>query len=98
MRELQKQLGIETALSSVHHLETDSQTERVNQDVEQYLRLFVNHNQDDWSDWLAIAEYAYNNRVHSATGRSPFEVWTGRSPELRALLVVSQDNEFAKCD
>jgi len=44
-----------------YHLQTDGQTERVNQEVEQFLQLFVNQWQDDWYKWLAIAEFAYNN-------------------------------------
>ena len=44
-----------------YHPQTDGQTERVNQEVEQFLCLFMNHRQDDWYDWLAIAEFAYND-------------------------------------
>jgi len=39
----------------------DGQTERVNQEVEQFLLLLMNQHQDDWYDWLAIAKFAYNN-------------------------------------
>jgi len=46
---------------------TDGQTERVNQELKQYLRVFTNHRQEQWPKWLAIAEFVYNNKVHSAT-------------------------------
>lgn len=78
MQALHELLGSKAALSTAYHPQTDGQTERVNQDVEQFLRLFTNDKQDDWADWLAIAEFTYNNRVHSATKQSPFlsELWS----------------------
>ena len=45
-------------------------------------RLFVNFQQDDWSDWLAIAEFSYNNRLHTATKSSPFMLNYGREPRM----------------
>jgi len=35
--------------------------------LEQYLRFFVDHRQKDWPEWLALAEFAVNNKVHMAT-------------------------------
>ena len=46
-RELNKMLGIETKLSMAYHLETNRQTERTNQKLEQYLRMYVNHRQNN---------------------------------------------------
>src|SRR5260221_9871271 len=57
--------------------------QRVNQEIKAYLWVFVSHRQDDWADWLPIAEFAYNNHVHSTTCRTPFE-WAWSLP--RALL------------
>jgi hypothetical protein len=54
--------------------------EHVNQELEQYLRIFVNHCQNDWVQWLSIAEFAHNNRIHSATKFSPFMVNYGQNP------------------
>jgi transposase InsO family protein len=71
-RALNQLLGMETALSMAYHPQTDGQTEWLNQELEQYLWLYVNHMQTDWADWLPIAEFAYNNREHLATGFSPF--------------------------
>ena len=42
-KELNKMLGIKTKLSTVYHLQTDGQTKRMNQELEQYLRMYVNH-------------------------------------------------------
>jgi hypothetical protein len=80
MRELYRLLGIEGKASTAWHPQTDGQTERMNQEIKQYLRVFVNHHQDDWADWLAIGEFALNDRVSSATGFSPFYLESGQHP------------------
>ena len=72
MRELNNILGIQTKLSTAYHPQTDRQTERLNQDIEQYLRLFISQRQNDWPEWIACAEFTYNNKIHSATKVSPF--------------------------
>ena len=73
-KELNKILGIETKLSTAYYPQTDGQTERTNQKLEQYLRMYVNHRQNNWSEWLAMAEFAFNNKMHTATKTSPFQV------------------------
>ena len=65
-------LGIETKLSMVFHPQTDGQTERMNQELEQYLRMFINHRQEQWPEWLGMAEFVYNNKVHTGTKVLPF--------------------------
>jgi len=72
MRDLCTLLGIERNPSTAYHPITDGQTERINQEIEQYLRIFINERQNDWADWLSIAQFAYNDKVHSSTGYSPF--------------------------
>ena len=54
--------------------QTDRQTERVNQELEQYLRIFIDHRQEQWPDWLGTAEFTYNNKVHLSTKMLPFKV------------------------
>ena len=58
-------LEIRTKLLMVFYPQTDGQTEQINQEIEQYLRFFVDHRQKDWPEWLALAEFAVNNKVHS---------------------------------
>ena len=53
----------------------------MNQELEQYLRFFVDHRQKDWPEWLASAKFVVNNKVHMATKVSPFMANYGR--ELR---------------
>ena len=59
IQELNRMLGIKSKLSTVFYPQTDGQTKRVNQELEQYLRMFINHKQKQWPEWLGIAEFAY---------------------------------------
>jgi len=65
-------LGIKANLSTAYHPETDSQTERVNQILEQYLLVYINYQQDGWVNLLPLAVFAYNNMSHSVTMVTPF--------------------------
>src|SRR4051812_42203918 len=67
-------LGTQLLMSSARHPQTDGQTERVNQEIECYLRCFVSAHPSKWSRWLSLCEYWYNTNWHSATSHSPFEV------------------------
>jgi len=82
MKELNNLLGIQTKLSTAYHPQTNGQTERVNQELEQYLRVFINHRQEQWPDWLGTAEFAYNNKIHMATKTLPFKVNYGQDPRM----------------
>ena len=53
----------------------------MNQEIEQYLRIFCNYHQDNWSDLLPYAEFALNERASEATGLSPFFLMYGYNPE-----------------
>jgi transposase InsO family protein len=79
-RELYRLISIRLATSTAYHPQTDGQTEHVNQELEQFLRLFVNQRQDDWEELLALGEFQYNNHVHSSTQQTPFMVDSGRHP------------------
>src|SRR6266404_8481161 len=80
--ELAALLGVKLTPSTSYHPQTDGQTERVNQEIEAYLRVFVSHRQDNWADWPPLAEFTYNNNVHVATHRTPFELDAGQHPRL----------------
>jgi len=82
MRELNNLLGIQTKLLMAYHPQTDGQKERMNQELEQYLRVFINHRQEQWPDWLGTAEFAYNNKIHTVTKTSLFKVNYGQDPRM----------------
>jgi len=86
IRELNGLLGIETKLSTAFHLQTDGQTERMNQELEQYLQMFIDHHQEQWPEWLGTAEFAYNNKTYTGTKVLPFEANSGQNPRMRFEL------------
>jgi len=99
MKELNGMLGIEMKLSMAFHPQTDGQTEHANQELEQYLRMFVDYHQEQWPDWLGTAEFAYNNKVNSFTKVLPFMANNGQNPrmgfEMRKKGKVLRTEEFA---
>jgi len=82
MKKLNNLLGIQTKLLMAYHPQMDGQTERMNQELEQYLRIFINHRQEQWPDWLGTVEFVYNNKVHTATKTSPFKINYGQDPRM----------------
>jgi len=82
IKELNNLLEIQTKLSMAYHPQTDGQTERINQELEQYLRVFIDHRQEQWPDWLGMAEFAYNNKIHTATKISPFKANYSQDPRM----------------
>ena len=93
-------LGIETKLSTAFHLQMDGQMEQMNQKLEQYLRFFIEHRQKDWPEWLVSAEFAVNNKTHTATKVSPFMANYGRKlrmgGDIRKKGKVESVTEFVE--
>ena len=73
IKELNRMLEIKSKILTAFHPQIDGQTERVNQELEQYLRMFIDHRQEQWPDWLGTAEFVCNNKVHSSTKTLPFK-------------------------
>ena len=94
-QELYRLLGIKIASSTTYHPQTDGQTERVNQELEEFLRLYVAERQDDWHALLPMAEFAYNNHVHASTKQTPFMLDTGRNPRMGFEPLVDVGDEDA---
>ena len=82
MKELNHLLGIQTKLLTAYYPQTDGQTERINQELEQYLRVFINHRQKQWPDWLEMVEFVYNNKIYMATKISPFKANYSQDPRI----------------
>ena len=99
-KELNRMLGIKTKLSTAFHPQTNGQTEQMNQELEQYLQLFVEHRQKDWPEWLASAEFAINNKTHTATKISPFMANYGKEMrmggDIRKKEKVESATEFVQ--
>ena len=96
MKDLYRLLNIEGNFSTAYRPQMDGQTERINQEIEQYLRIYINHHQNDWAEWLPIAEFSYNNKVQSSTGQSPFLTLYGYHPNMGTNLRREARNESAQ--
>lgn len=93
-REFSKLLHMDQHFSTAYHPQTDGQTERVNSILEQYLRMYTNYAQDNWTDLLHLAEFAYNNTVSSTTKETPFYANYGYHPRFEvAELETPQNNK-----
>jgi hypothetical protein len=82
MKELYRLLEIKLAAITAYHPQEDGQMERFNEELEQYLRLFINQRQDDWVRLLPFVEFQYNNHIHSMTQQPPFLLDTGWTPRM----------------
>lgn len=76
------QLQVKRRLRTAFHPQTDEQTERQNQTLEYYLRVYCSERQDDWAELLPIAEFAYYRSEHKTIGYSLFFAMYGYQPEL----------------
>jgi hypothetical protein len=81
-RSLGKALDMRLHFTSGYHPEGDGQTERTNQTLEQYVRMYCNYQQDNWHGLLPLAEFAYNNAPSATTGISPFFANKGYNPNI----------------
>ena len=81
-RSLRKALDMRLHFTSGYHPEGDGQTKRANQTLEQYLWSYCNYQQDNWSELLPLAEFAYNNAPSATTRVSPFFTNKGHHPNI----------------
>lgn len=86
-RAFSKAVGVRQSFTTAYHPEADGQTERVNQLVETYLRMYIGYDQDDWSKYLPLAKFAYNNTPHSPTSMLPFFASYGFHPLFNIDMV-----------
>lgn len=87
-------LGTQLNMSTAHHQQTDGQSERTIQTLEQYLRTYAADSQDDWDKHLYHAEFAYNSAKSSSTTLSPFEVIYGCQPRTPMSLMLDKVPEL----
>lgn len=84
-------MGTQLIRSSAYHLQTDGQTERINQYLEDMLRASVLTYNKNWETCLPLAEFSYNNNYQESAGMSPIEALYGRS--CRTPLNWSESGE-----
>jgi hypothetical protein len=70
------------------HPQTDGESKQVNQEIEQYLHICGNFQQNNWASLLPIIKFAHNARPHCSTQKSPFKVWYGFNPTFKPPLLL----------
>ena len=98
------QMRVQLRYSTAFHPQSDGQTERMNQELEAYLRMFSNYQQTNWASLLRHAEYAYNSKVSASSGHSPISLAFGTEPNsfdgipdplsVRGGPVAGSDHEY----
>jgi len=81
--EITRLLSVKHTLATTGHHTTVGQVERLNQSIEQFLRCFIRaFPNEDWLDWLYLAEFIYNNSKNASTGQPPFLAFNGFLPNF----------------
>ncbi|MCO5578432.1 hypothetical protein L7F22_032274 [Adiantum nelumboides] len=78
----------DTEVHSAYHPQTDGQTERVNQILEEMLRHYIQNRLASWEEYLPLVEFAYNNAPHSVIGMTPFQAAYGHTPLVPTNFVL----------
>jgi hypothetical protein len=91
-------LEIDQNLSTAYHPQTDGQSERANQRVEQYLRIYSNDDKNDWAQLLPMAQYTHNIMKNKSTQGTPFKLLLGYTPtvQIEALDLAVPEVERRK--
>ncbi|MCO5601551.1 hypothetical protein L7F22_055674 [Adiantum nelumboides] len=70
-------IGTRLQFSSLFHPQTDGQSEIANSVVLDLLKSYISDQKTQWKRCLPLVEFAYNNTIHSSTGKAPFEIVEG---------------------
>jgi transposase InsO family protein len=97
-RQICNRLGIDRWMSTPFHAQTDGQTERRNAGMEQYLRVFVNHQHDDWVQWLPLAQFAANKGVSESRKCTTFFAVHSVDPRMSFAGDTIQDRDQLRCE
>lgn len=83
-------LGTRLDMSTAYHQQTDGQSERTIQTLEQYLRVFIDQDHRNWDELLDQAEFAYNSNKSASTNLSPFETIYGFQPSTPTSIATTR--------
>ena len=92
----QKALGTKLNLSSAYHPQTDGQSERTIQTLEDMLRACVIELKGSWDDHLPLMEFSYNNSYHTSIKAAPFEALYGRKCRTPVCWSEAGNNQLTR--
>ena len=99
IRELARLLQYNIALSTAYHPQIDGEMERVNQELETYLRLFASNKPEEWSTLLPMAEFTHNSTTHSIIQKTLFSLMMGYKlwayPPLGKMFLPNLESQLS---
>jgi hypothetical protein len=96
--QLHLELGTKLRLSSAYHPQTDGQSERTIQSLEDLLRACVLEHKGSWDEFLPLIEFTYNNSFHSSIGMAPYEALYGRKCRTPLCWYEAGENKILGSD
>ncbi|GJV52036.1 putative reverse transcriptase domain-containing protein [Tanacetum coccineum] len=90
---VKKALGTQLDMSTKYHPETDRQSERTIQTLEDMLQAYVIDFGKGWEKHLPLVEFSYNNSYHASIKATPFEAHYGRNLQIRQCLQTAKDRQ-----
>ena len=93
--ELMKICGTKMKPSTAFHPQTDGLTKQTNQTLETYLCTYCSYQQDNWVDYLALAEFIFNNTLNTSTQQTPFFANVGYHPNFNITITKRSTNSSA---
>ena len=87
--DLYSKSSIEMKATTAYRPQSNGEAERVNQEIGTYLRMYCAEKPDDWSLYLADAQFAHNSRIHSTHGQTPFYLLHGYEPTAYPLDIAN---------
>ncbi|KAL2230686.1 UNVERIFIED_CONTAM: Transposon Ty3-G Gag-Pol polyprotein [Sesamum indicum] len=91
-RELFTLSGVSLDMSTAYHPQSDGQTERVNQCLENYLRCMCQQKPKKWAQWLTLAEFWFNTNFHTGLKATPFQALYGYPPQQLTMGPYQQSH------
>lgn len=98
IKELNRLLKIKHVFSSPYHPQTNGALERSHLTLKEYLKHYINQNQNNWDDYVSLAMFTYNNHIHSSTGFTPFELIFGRKSHIPSSLSSAPEFRYSYDD
>ena len=83
---------IKTKMNIIKHLQINNQIKKLNQIVKQYLKYYVNYQQNNWIKLLLTAQFIYNNSIQTFIEISSFQAEYDRDMQINSKMIKSKDN------
>lgn len=97
LKELNKLFKI-CVFSSPYHPQTNGALERSHLTLKDYLKHYINQNQNDWDQYVELAMFTYNTHVHKSTSYTPFELIFGHKPVIPSSLTSNPEFRYSYDD